>query len=119
MDQSILETIRQLVGPGLDHTFFDTEYIIHINTAIGRLRQLGIGPATGFRITGTSETWRALIGDSNLLDGVITYVALSVKKKFDPSASSTIKAALDEELAELTWTLIAAAEDEPKLLEGG
>lgn len=110
MDESILVTIRKLVGPGGEHTFFDDDYIAHINTALFRLRQIGIGPKTCFRVTGTTETWRDLVGDSDLLDAVIDYVRLVVKQLFDPASNGTIKAAEDAWLAELVWTLNVAVD---------
>lgn len=110
MDESILVTIRALVGPGEEHEFFDRDYIVHINTAIFRLKQLGVVKNKGFRVTGETEVWSDIISDPDLLGAVIDYVRLTVKKHFDPASNGTIKASEDECLNELTWTLNVAVD---------
>ena len=47
---SILTSIKKLLGMDADYTAFDTDVIIHINTALAILCQLGVGPDKGFRI---------------------------------------------------------------------
>ena len=44
MDDSILDTIKQLLGIQYDYTAFDTDIIVHINSAFMALNQLGVGP---------------------------------------------------------------------------
>lgn len=106
MNDSILLTIRKMIGPGGDHEFFDQDYIVHINTAFMNLRQLGVGPNSGFYITGSTETWANFLGDKeHLLEAVKTYVYLKVKKVFDPPASSVMAEAMNSTISELEWRL--------------
>ena len=42
--ESILETIKKLLGPDSSYEVFDEDIIIHINTALADLTQLGVGP---------------------------------------------------------------------------
>ena len=56
-DDSILKTIRQMIGPSVSYDVFDTDLIVHINAAFSRLCQLGVGPETPFHIHGEEETW--------------------------------------------------------------
>lgn len=106
MNDSILLTIRKLIGPGGDHEFFDEDYIIHINSVFAILRQLGVGPKSGYSITGSSETWSDFLGDhANLLEPVKSYTYLKVKKLFDPPSSGTIASAMDSMISELEWRL--------------
>ena len=44
MEESILLSIKKLLGVEKDYTNFDTDIIIHINTAIMVLSELGVGP---------------------------------------------------------------------------
>ena len=45
--ESILTSIKKLVGIAEDYTVFDTDFIIYINSAFATLNQLGIGPIKG------------------------------------------------------------------------
>lgn len=117
MNDSILLSIRKLIGPGGDHEFFDTDYVIHINSAIMVLRQLGIGPKTGYAITGTTETWSDYLGDQiDMVESVKSYIYLKVKKMFDPPASGTMAEAMNSMINELEWRLNVAVDPGEDLL---
>lgn len=107
---SILDTIKQLLGISSDQTHFDTDIIVHINRAISRLRRLGVGPAKGYRITDRHGTWNDIIQDSEKLEDVKTFVYLKVKLIFDPPLSSAAVTAMKEEVKELEWELNVTAE---------
>lgn len=102
---SILNTIKKMLGMETDYNAFDTDIIMNINSAIMILRQLGIGPLGGFSITGETETWNDLVGSSKLYDGVKTYIYLKVKSVFDPSTSTAASDASKEMIKELEWRL--------------
>ena len=102
---SILNTIKKMLGMEADYNAFDTDIIMNINSAIMILRQLGIGPPKGFSITGETETWDDLVGSSKLYDGVKTYIYLKVKSVFDPSTSTAASEASKEMIKELEWRL--------------
>ena len=51
MEESILNTVKKTVGMNPEYTAYDSDIIMHINTALMRLRQLGVGPKQGYRIT--------------------------------------------------------------------
>lgn len=110
--ESILESIKKLLGPSGSYEFFDPDIVIHINTALARLVQLGVGPPTGFRIDDSGgQTWTEFMGDDPRLEPAKTFVYLKVKKVFDPTLSSAVKQAFDEAISEIEWTLNADAED--------
>lgn len=102
--QSILKTVRRMIGPDEDYEYFDTDLIIHINSAFSRLCQLGVGPETPFRITGTEETWNEFLPDGYLED-VKQYMYLYVKQIFDPPASASVMNAYQAQLDKLEWLL--------------
>lgn len=106
---SILKTIRRMIGPDEDYEHFDTDLIIHINSAFSRLCQLGVGPERPFHITGEEETWCDFI-EPGYLEEVKQYVYLSVKQIFDPPASSTVINAYKEQLDKLEWLLKEVAQ---------
>ena len=105
MEESIFESIKSLLGPDASYGVFDQDILIHINTAISVLTQLGVGPATGFMVTGSDETWQDFIGDDMILQMVKTYIYMKVKMAFDPPANSSVLSAYSEACKEYEWRL--------------
>jgi len=103
--ESILNSIKKLLGIQADYKNFDTDIIIHINSVFMILNQLGIGPTQGFKIEGDTETWDDYISDGDDLESIKTYVYLKVKIVFDPALSGTVMEANKEVLRELEWRL--------------
>lgn len=109
---SILTSIKKLLGIAADYTHFDTDVIIHINSAFDILNQLGVGPSEGFKITDESEVWTDFIEDTTKLESIKTYIYLKVSLWFDPPTSSAILSAKERQISELEWRLNVAAEQE-------
>lgn len=109
---SILTSIKKPLGVSIDDDQFDTDIIMHINTALMTLTQLGVGPSEGFEITDDSETWDDLLsgGPDIKLNAVITYVYLKVKLLFDPWLSATVIDAMERQVKELEWRIREAVE---------
>ncbi len=112
MNESILETVRVACNVGPDNTDFDNELILYTNSVLAIATQLGIGPKTGFHITGESESWQEFLGDMNAdaINTIQTYIGKKVKSLFDPPVSSAVKESLERNLAELEWRSNVAAE---------
>lgn len=111
--ESILTSIKKLLGYEEDETGFDEEIIMHINTVLSDLTQLGVGPAEGFEINDATDTWQEFISDMRKFNSVKTYVYMRVKLIFD---SSTMTSALIESFKNqcdrFEWRLNHAAEYE-------
>lgn len=103
--ESILTSIKKVLGIYEEDTSFDIDIIMHINTVLMILRQMGIGPSNGFSITGSYDTWGDYLSDSSLIEPVKTYIALKVRLIFDPPASSTMVEAINRTITELEWRL--------------
>lgn len=112
--ESILTSIKKQLGITEDYTHFDQDIIIHINSVLAILTQLGVGPETGFTIMDKSAKWEEFISDAKYFEPVKTYVYLKVKTVFDPPLSSAVMEAMNRMISELEWRLQAAAET-PKL----
>lgn len=110
MEDSILMTIKGLLGPDSDYDAFDQDIMVFINSALATLTQLGLGPSTGFRIKGNQETWSDFLGNANDLDSVKEYIYMRVKIAFDPPASSSVLSAYQETIKELEWRLNVAVD---------
>ena len=109
---SILNTIKKMLGIDSNYDAFDTDIIVHINSAIMILRQLGIGPPDGFIVSDESDSWSDLIGEgTTLYESIKTYIYLKVKSVFDPSTSSAANEASKEMIKELEWRLNSESEN--------
>lgn len=102
---SILISIKKLLGIMEDDLSFDAELIIHINTAIAVLTQLGVGPETGFKITGDTEIWDSLIGVRRDLDSIKSVIYYRVRLSFDPPQNSFLVESLRKQCEELEWRI--------------
>lgn len=112
--ESILISIKQMLGPSADYEHFDPDIIMHINTALMILRQLGVGPEEGFRIEDDTSTWTDFLPNESLikLESVKSYVYLKVKLLFDPPLSSSTVESYNRAISELEWRLNVSAESE-------
>lgn len=108
--ESILTSIKKLLGIEEDYTHFDTDIIMHINSVLSILNQLGVGPSEGYSIKDASSTWDEFITDSTRLDLVKTYVYLKVRLMFDPPSSSSAIESMKQLISELEFRIIVAVE---------
>ena len=113
--ESILTSIKKLLGIAEEYTHFDNDIIMHINSVFTTLTQLGVGPSEGFFIEDDSTYWTDFIPDLNKLQAVKTYMFLKVKIVFDPgSVGSSTLASYERQIQELEWRLNVIAESESK-----
>ena len=110
MPDSILVTIKKLLGITEDYDAFDTDIVVFINSALMTLQQLGVGPLNGMLVTGVTETWDDLIPSGTMMEGVKQYIFLCVKMAFDPPATSFVMEAMQKQKEELEWRLREQAE---------
>ena len=101
---SILTSIKKLLGIQEEYTVFDADIIIHINTAFAILNQLGIGPKEGYMIEGSDEIWDEYITDYNYAM-VKSFIYMQVRLAFDPPTSTALLESMKRSLDELTWRL--------------
>lgn len=112
MEESILETISKLLGVQVSEDFFDTDIMVHINSAFNQLCQLGVGPNTPYRITGTEETWSDFMPNISDFEDVKTYIYLYVRLIFDPPTSGFVTDAIKARMAELEWRMYVQADND-------
>ena len=58
---SVLTSIKKLLGIAEEYEHFDADLIMHINSVFSILTQLGVGPSKGFMIEDKSATWKDFI----------------------------------------------------------
>lgn len=107
---SILNSIKKLLGVAEEYEHFDVDIIMHINSALMVLTQLGVGPAEGYAIDGPEDEWSDFLGNSANLEMVKTYVYMKVRLIFDPPTNSSVTASLEKQVSEFEWRLNAAAD---------
>jgi hypothetical protein len=109
--ESILNTIKKMLGISIEDDNFDTDIIVHINSVIPSLSQMGIGPKNGIIVTGQEQLWSQFIDSSVInLESVKTYIYLKVKLIFDPPQNSTTIKAFEDSIAEFEWRMMLAIE---------
>ncbi len=111
--ESILTSIKKLLGYEADDTGFDDEIIMEINAVFMSLTQLGLGPPEGFEIEDETAIWQDFLPDVKKFGAIKSYMHKKVKLAFDSaSMSSPLIEAYNRQIAEFEWRLNHAAESE-------
>lgn len=110
--ESILTSIKKMLGITEDYEHFDSDLIMHINSVFSILTQLGVGPSEGFSIKDKTDVWSNFIPDDPKLESVKSYVYMKVKLLFDPPLSSTVMESMNRMISEFEWRLNVQSETE-------
>ena len=108
--ESILTSIKKLLGMTEDYTAYDDQIIIHVNSVFMILTQLGVGPEDGFAIKDKEAAWNDFVSDETKLELVKSYVYLKVKLLFDPPSNSSVIESINRQINEFEWRLNVKAE---------
>ena len=100
---SILDSVKKMIGPSVSYNVFDPDLVMHINTVFFNLCQLGVTDIP-FTITGSDETWEDFHTDKDL-EAVKTYIGLKTRMYFDPPTNSALISAINEQIKELEWRI--------------
>lgn len=95
MDESILISIKKMLGMSEDYTAFDLDIIFHINSVFVTLYELGVGDAP-FVIIDDTALWSDFMQNSNDLELIKSYVYMKVRLIFDPPTSSAALQSMQE-----------------------
>lgn len=105
MADSILQGTKKALGIAPELDVFDAELIMHINSVLSTVGQLGVGPPLGMSITGPDDDWSMLLNNDPNLDSVKTYVYLKVRIIFDPPQASYLLEAMNKAAEEFAWRI--------------
>ena len=97
---SILSSIKDLLGIDDDMTVFDTEIIQHINAAFTTIHQLGVGPDDGFFIENGEDIWDDFSSDPKLVNLARSYIYKKVRLAFDPPTNSFLNTSIENQIKE-------------------
>ena len=84
---SILTSIKKLLGIAEEYEHFDPDIVMYINSAFSVL------------------TWSEFLYDDPRLEFVKTFIYLKVKLTFDPPLSSAVMEAINRQISELEWRI--------------
>lgn len=108
--ESILTSVKKLLGIDAAYTHFDPDLIMHINSVFSILTQMGVGPPDGYSITGAGEEWSSFITDKSCLLLVKSYIGLKVRLIFDPPLSTAAIESINQQIKEFEFRLFVAAD---------
>ena len=104
--ESILTSIKKLLGIEETYDQFDPDLIMDINAVFMILNQLGIGPADCFSISDKTSNWVDFLGtDLTKLPVVKPYISTKVRLMFDPPTSSAVIDEMNKLINEYEWRL--------------
>ena len=102
---SILITVKKSLGIDQNDEAFDTDILMHLNSVLSTLNQIGIGPDDGFEVADNTATWEDFLGVEPRLNLVKSYVHLKVRLLFDPPATSFAIDAIKTQITEYEWRI--------------
>lgn len=104
---SILSSVKKLIGISGDDKSFDVDIIIHINGALSTLYQIG-GIPRAFSVTSEDEEYDDVLpdGPEDIRNQVKLYLQYKTQLGFDSSTlSATLIDVLEKQIKELEWRL--------------
>lgn len=111
---SVLTSVKKMLGIAAEYTAFDTDIIIHINTVLSELQQLGVGLTDEqYEITSADDTWTMVLTTQKNLAMIRSYTYLRVRLMFDPPSSGYTTTSFQNQINELGWRIMTAASSTP------
>ena len=114
MENSILTSVKTVLGLAPEYTAFDEDITMHINSIFSDLTQIGVGPIDGFMIEDASAGWDEYITDDvppNQLHSVRSLVFLRVRLLFDPPQTSYLISSFERQIEKFEWRLNVSREE--------
>lgn len=103
--ESILTSIKKLLGIAEEYEHFDPDIIMHINSVFMILTHMGVGPSEGFYIEDATSTWDDFLQDNSKIEAVKSYVYMKTRLLFDPPSSSAVMESMNKLIAEIEYRL--------------
>lgn len=107
---SILDSVKKMLGVDLVDDSFDMELIIFINDVFSKLNQIAVGPTTTYVIDDRLDKWTDFLLDRTDLNMVKTYMYLQVRITFDPPTNPSLLENMMKRIQEYEWRLNVQAE---------
>ncbi len=108
LTDSILDSIKALLGLSPEIEDFDLSIMMLINSGIFSLSQMGVGPKNGYIIESSSDTFEDYLGEDfskSQRESIKMYLYYKTRLGWDPPTSSFVLQELKNQLAEVEWRL--------------
>ena len=109
-NDSILTTVKKLIGLDEEYDAFDQDILIIINAILFELEQIGLKPKEGFALSDNTTVWLDYTDDERILNVLKPYVYLKTKLLFDPPASSSVTDSINKVADRFEWRIHMYAE---------
>lgn len=112
MEESILKSIKNLLGIYGEDTAFDEDVLVNINAVFSTLYQLGVGDDTShYFIENSDATWSEVFSNElELVDFIKLYTYMKVRVVFDPPTNSSLLEALKNQIQEIEYRILLQAD---------
>ena len=117
--ESILTSIKKLLGIEEEYEHFDPDIIMHINSVFMILNQIGVGPSEGFTIEDDTSAWTDFMPDTTKVEAIKSYIHLKVKLLFDPPTSPAVIESMNRMISEFEWRFSVATDYRVSTETGG
>lgn len=111
---SILTSIKKMLGIDESYTAYDLDITIHINSVFSTLQQLGVGLTDDqFLVVDADQTWDDALTTQRNLNMIKSYMVLRIRQMFDPAATGFVTTSFENQIKEYEWRIAVAASSTP------
>jgi hypothetical protein len=103
--KSILNSVKLGLDIIPENDEYDQVVMMHINSVIAKLDQLGVDQFGPFEVEDETAKWSDFLGEDKLLNMVKSYVVLQVRLLFDPPTTSFLLDAFNKMSQEMEWRI--------------
>ena len=104
-NDSILTSIKKLIGLTEEYDAFDQDILILINSVLFELEQIGVKAKDGFTLSDKTAVWSDYSDDDRLLNALKPYIYMKTKLTFDPPTSSGALDSMNRIIDRFEWRI--------------
>lgn len=104
-NDSILTSIKKLMGLTEEYDAFDQDILILINSVLFELEQIGVKAKDGFVLSDKTSVWSDYSDDDRLLNALKPYIYMKTKLTFDPPTSSGALDSMNRIIDRFEWRI--------------
>ena len=104
-NDSILNSIKKLMGLTEEYDAFDQDILILINSVLFELEQIGVKAKEGFVLSDKTAVWSDYSDDDRLLNVLKPYIYMKTKLTFDPPTSSGALDSMNRIIDRFEWRI--------------
>ena len=104
-NDSILTSIKKLMGLTEEYDAFDQDILILINSVLFELEQIGVKAKDGFTLSDKTAVWSDYSDDDRLLNALKPYIYMKTKLMFDPPTSSGALDSMNRIIDRFEWRI--------------